>query len=98
MIGKHCIKTWSSTQKSITLSSGEAELVALQLEVAQLKAKVELEAQEANRKREADEAAAAAAQQLQELERIQKQQEELRASESRRLLKAARTTAENHFL
>jgi hypothetical protein len=27
-IGSHTIKTWSSTQKSITLSSGEAELVA----------------------------------------------------------------------
>ena len=28
MIGNHCIKTWSSTQKNITLSSAEAELVA----------------------------------------------------------------------
>ena len=28
MIGQHCIRTWSNTQKSITLSSGEAELVA----------------------------------------------------------------------
>ena len=28
MRGGHCLKTWSSTQKSITLSSGEAELVA----------------------------------------------------------------------
>ena len=28
MIGGHLIKSWSSTQKSITLSSGEAELVA----------------------------------------------------------------------
>ena len=28
MIGSHTIKTWSSTQKSITLSSAEAELVA----------------------------------------------------------------------
>ncbi len=28
MIGNHVIKTWSSTQKSITLSSAEAELVA----------------------------------------------------------------------
>ena len=28
VVGSHCIKTWSSTQKSITLSSGEAELVA----------------------------------------------------------------------
>ena len=28
MRGGHCIKTWSSTQKNITLSSGEAELVA----------------------------------------------------------------------
>ena len=28
MIGGHCVKTWSATQKSITLSSGEAELVA----------------------------------------------------------------------
>ena len=28
MIGGHCMKTWSSTQQSITLSSGEAELVA----------------------------------------------------------------------
>jgi hypothetical protein len=27
MNGKHCIKTWASTQKNITLSSGEAELV-----------------------------------------------------------------------
>ena len=26
--GSHCIKTWSTTQKNITLSSGEAELVA----------------------------------------------------------------------
>ena len=28
MLGKHTIKTWSTTQKSITLSSAEAELVA----------------------------------------------------------------------
>ena len=28
MLGQHCLKTWSATQKSITLSSGEAELVA----------------------------------------------------------------------
>eukprot|EP00973_Karenia_brevis_P048314 6706842-Karenia_brevis.AAC.1 len=28
MKGKHWIKSWSSTQKNITLSSGEAELVA----------------------------------------------------------------------
>ena len=28
MRGTHCIKTWSATQKNITLSSGEAELVA----------------------------------------------------------------------
>ncbi len=28
MRGKHMIKSWSSTQKSITLSSAEAELVA----------------------------------------------------------------------
>lgn len=26
--GGHCLKTWSSTQKNITLSSGEAEVVA----------------------------------------------------------------------
>ena len=29
MRGKHAIKTWSATQKNITLSSGEAELVAM---------------------------------------------------------------------
>ena len=29
MIGEHCIRSWSTTQKSVTLSSGEAELVAL---------------------------------------------------------------------
>ena len=28
MLGSHLIKSWSSTQKNITLSSGEAELVA----------------------------------------------------------------------
>ena len=28
MRGGHCLKSWSSTQKNITLSSGEAELVA----------------------------------------------------------------------
>ena len=28
MRGAHCIKTWASTQKGVTLSSGEAELVA----------------------------------------------------------------------
>ena len=28
MVGGHNLKTWSSTQKSVTLSSGEAELVA----------------------------------------------------------------------
>ena len=28
MVGRHVVKTWSSTQKSITLSSAEAELVA----------------------------------------------------------------------
>ena len=26
--GSHCLKTWSSTQKSVALSSGEAELIA----------------------------------------------------------------------
>ena len=29
MLGNHCLKTWSSTQKTIALSSGEAELIAL---------------------------------------------------------------------
>ena len=29
MLGQHCLKTWSSTQKTIALSSGEAELIAL---------------------------------------------------------------------
>ena len=29
MKGSHCIKTWSSTQKSVTLSSAEAEFVAM---------------------------------------------------------------------
>ena len=29
MLGNHCPKTWSSTQKTIALSSGEAELIAL---------------------------------------------------------------------
>ena len=29
MIGKHCIRTWSSTQPSVTLSSGEAEYYGL---------------------------------------------------------------------
>ena len=28
VVGGHCVKTWSATQKSITLSSWEAELVA----------------------------------------------------------------------
>ena len=28
MLGQHCVKSWSTTQKSITLSSAEAELVA----------------------------------------------------------------------
>ena len=29
MIGRHCIRTWSSTQPSVTLSSGEAEFYGL---------------------------------------------------------------------
>ena len=29
MAGKHCLKTWSSTQKVIALSSGEAELIGI---------------------------------------------------------------------
>ena len=29
MLGKHCIRTWSSTQPSVTLSSGEAEFYVL---------------------------------------------------------------------
>ena len=29
MIGTHCIRTWSSTQPSVTLSSGEAEFYGL---------------------------------------------------------------------
>ena len=29
MIGSHCIRTWSSTQPSVTLSSGEAEFYGL---------------------------------------------------------------------
>ena len=28
LIGSRCVKTWSSTQKGVILSSGEAELVA----------------------------------------------------------------------
>ena len=28
MRGTHCLKTWSATQKAVTLSSGEAELLA----------------------------------------------------------------------
>ena len=28
LVGSHCLKSWSATQKSVTLSSGEAELVA----------------------------------------------------------------------
>ena len=28
VIGKHVIKTWSKTQKTVALSSGEAEMVA----------------------------------------------------------------------
>ncbi len=28
LLGRHCIKSWSATQRSVTLSSGEAELVA----------------------------------------------------------------------
>ena len=28
MWGRHCIKTWATTQRNITLSPGEAELVA----------------------------------------------------------------------
>ncbi len=29
MLGQHCIRTWSSTQPSVTLSSGEAEFYGL---------------------------------------------------------------------
>ena len=29
MFGKHCLKHWSSTQSSVTLSSGEAEFHGL---------------------------------------------------------------------
>ena len=29
MIGAHCVKTWSSTQKTVALSSAEAELIAM---------------------------------------------------------------------
>ena len=29
MVGRHCLKFWSKTQQNITLSSAEAELVAL---------------------------------------------------------------------
>ena len=29
MLGKHCIKTWSTTQGSVALSSAEAELYAM---------------------------------------------------------------------
>ena len=29
MSGSHCLKTWSSTQRSVALSSGEAELIAV---------------------------------------------------------------------
>ena len=29
MLGKHCIKTWSSTQEVVALSSGEAELYGI---------------------------------------------------------------------
>ena len=29
LLGKHCVKYWSQTQKAITLSSGEAELVGV---------------------------------------------------------------------
>ena len=42
MTGSHCIKTWSSTQKSITLSSAEAELVACVKMCAELLGLVQL--------------------------------------------------------
>ena len=29
VIGKHVIKTWSKTQKTVALSSGEAEMIAV---------------------------------------------------------------------
>ena len=29
MVGSHCLKTWSSTQKTVALNSGEAELIAM---------------------------------------------------------------------
>ena len=29
MLGSHCVKTWSSTQKTVALSSGEAEYLAM---------------------------------------------------------------------
>ena len=29
MLGKHCLKSWSSTQPSVSLSSGEAEFYGL---------------------------------------------------------------------
>ena len=32
MVGSHLLKSWSTTQKSVALSSGEAELIALALE------------------------------------------------------------------
>ena len=37
MYGWHCIRTWSSTQQTIALSSGEAELYALVKVAAQAK-------------------------------------------------------------
>ena len=33
MIGRHVIRTWSSTQPSVTLSSGEAEFYGLKFKV-----------------------------------------------------------------
>ena len=44
MRGNHCIKSWSSTQKSISLSSGEAELVAAVKTSAELIGLIQLSA------------------------------------------------------
>ena len=43
MRGSHCIKTWSSTQKNVTLSSAEAELVAAVKASAELIGAVQME-------------------------------------------------------
>ena len=80
------------------VEENKAEALALQLEVARLKAQVEQEAREAAKAAEAAQAAEEVELQRQELEALTRQREELRKKERSRLLEVAGKQAQKMYV